>query len=173
MLDGDQGKNRRPHDHNRDYGECPLYPEVAAIKELLSGRELFFMLDMHSPWLFRGDSETIYFPGPEDKEYEKRMLIFSEILEKNSPPSALHHTADNVLFGTLWNTGKNYASGSLTAAEWCRRYCKPAYANTIEIPYANAGDKTFTTDIIRNLGRAIAISIIEYDNQLYKTRCSR
>lgn len=173
VLDGDQGKNRRPHDHNRDYGECPLYPEVAAVKELLSGRELFFMLDMHSPWLFCGDSETIYFPGPEDKEYEKRMLLFSEILEKNSPPSALHHTADNVLFGTLWNTGKNYASGSLTAAEWCRRYCKPAYANTMEIPYANAGEKTFTADVLRALGRAIARSIIGYDNQLYKTRCSR
>ncbi len=36
VEDGDQGKNRAPFDHNRDYaGLSPRYPEVMALKELL------------------------------------------------------------------------------------------------------------------------------------------
>jgi hypothetical protein len=31
VVEGDQGKCRSPHDHNRDYTETPLYPEVKAI----------------------------------------------------------------------------------------------------------------------------------------------
>ena len=34
VEEGDQGKNRKPHDHNRDYGEKSIYPEVQAIKDL-------------------------------------------------------------------------------------------------------------------------------------------
>jgi hypothetical protein len=32
---GDQGKNRKPHDHNRDYRGESIYPSVAAIRALL------------------------------------------------------------------------------------------------------------------------------------------
>ena len=34
VIHGDQGKNRAPHDHNRDYTDAPIYPEVRAIKAL-------------------------------------------------------------------------------------------------------------------------------------------
>ena len=161
VLDGDQGKMRRPHDHNRDYNERPLYPEVAAIQKLLGSKEIFFMLDMHCPWLFGGDSETIYFPGPLDKEYERRMQIFSGILEKNSPLETPHFSKNNVLYGTLWNTDKNWTQG-LNTAEWGRQQ-KALFSNSIEIPYANAGEMTFSADSVRRLGRAIAESICEFD----------
>ena len=48
VIRGDQGKSRVPHDHNRDYNERPLYPEVAAIQKLLGSKEIFFMLDMRT-----------------------------------------------------------------------------------------------------------------------------
>ena len=35
VEDGDQGKNRMPHDHARDYGPNAIYPEVRAIMELI------------------------------------------------------------------------------------------------------------------------------------------
>ena len=51
VEDGDQGKNRRPHDHNRDYF-AGLYTSVRAFKELLvresHGRRIVFF-DLHSP----------------------------------------------------------------------------------------------------------------------------
>ena len=162
VIDGDQGKLRSPHDHNRDYVTRPIYPEVAAIQQLLKTKDIFFMLDMHCPWLFRESNETIFFPGPFNKEYEKRMLAFSQILEKNSPPEAPHYTKDNVLFGTSWNSDKNWTNG-LTCGEWGRRQ-NAFFSNCIEIAYANAGDVTLTTDSARKLGRALAVSIIEFDN---------
>ena len=51
VEEGDQGKNRSPHDHNRDYIEG-RYTSVRAFKNLLvresSGRQIVF-IDLHSP----------------------------------------------------------------------------------------------------------------------------
>ena len=66
VQDGDQGKNRNPHDHNRDYGDDPMYPEVAAIVEL--GRQTPFRIavDFHCPTLWMDYHQVIYFVGPRD-----------------------------------------------------------------------------------------------------------
>ena len=51
VENGDQGKNRRPYDHNRDYLKG-RYTSVRALKELLvkesEGKQIVF-IDMHSP----------------------------------------------------------------------------------------------------------------------------
>ena len=53
VEDGDQGKNRRPHDHNRDY-VAGIYTSVRALKELLvresHGKKIVFF-DLHSPYI--------------------------------------------------------------------------------------------------------------------------
>ena len=69
VEDGDQGKNRRPHDHNRDY-KLRIYPEVRAITERLpawSDSKPLFFLDMHCPWLRGGDDPND--PGKGTNEY--------------------------------------------------------------------------------------------------------
>ena len=48
---GDQGKNRAPHDHNRDYVEF-LYPETKAITEWIgrhAGGKGFCAGNIHGP----------------------------------------------------------------------------------------------------------------------------
>jgi hypothetical protein len=51
VEEGDQGKNRRPHDHNRDY-LAGLYASTRAFKELLvresNGKRIVFF-DLHAP----------------------------------------------------------------------------------------------------------------------------
>jgi len=64
VEEGDQGKNRRPHDHNRDYGEESIYPEVQAIKKLDSQHDFRFALDFHCPTLVMPDHQVMYFVGP-------------------------------------------------------------------------------------------------------------
>ncbi len=60
---GDQGKNRAPHDHNRDYGAKPMYPEIAAIQELAESQQVRYAIDFHCPAL-RGDiHEAFHFLG--------------------------------------------------------------------------------------------------------------
>ena len=45
-LEGDQGKHRMPHDHNRDYTEF-LYPETAAVASLMAEMEPQIFIDFH------------------------------------------------------------------------------------------------------------------------------
>lgn len=60
---GDQGKNRAPHDHNRDYGYRPIYPEVQAVQDLAAAQHIRYSLDLHCPAL-RGDvHEAFHFLG--------------------------------------------------------------------------------------------------------------
>jgi hypothetical protein len=60
---GDQGKNRAPHDHNRDYGEGGIYPETRAIQELAAAQHMRIGFDIHCPAV-RGDvHEAFYFDG--------------------------------------------------------------------------------------------------------------
>jgi hypothetical protein len=60
---GDQGKNRSPHDHNRDYGPTPLYPEIQAIQALGESQQVRHAFDLHCPAL-RGDvHEAFHFLG--------------------------------------------------------------------------------------------------------------
>ncbi len=60
---GDQGKGRSPHDHNRDYGQTNIYPEVKAVQALARSKQVEFVMDFHCPAL-RGDvHEVFYFDG--------------------------------------------------------------------------------------------------------------
>jgi len=69
VEEGDQGKNRQPHDHNRDYGVDSIYPEVQAIKELDERENFQFALDIHCPTLVMKDHQVMYFVGA--KEHPK------------------------------------------------------------------------------------------------------
>ena len=82
VEDGDQGKNRRPHDHNRDYAGDSIYPTVAAIKTLLpewSGGRLDLALDLHCP--SRMDSRISFVGGPDPTIWE-RVQQLSKTLEE-------------------------------------------------------------------------------------------
>ncbi len=53
VAEGQGGKNQRPHDHNRDWSEKPLYPAVAAaqreIRSMEKADRFHFYLDLHNP----------------------------------------------------------------------------------------------------------------------------
>lgn len=56
---GDQGKNRDPHDHNRDYGTENLYPEVKAVQDLGAAQQVRVAIDIHCPAL-KGDVHNAF-----------------------------------------------------------------------------------------------------------------
>ncbi|WP_145385923.1 hypothetical protein [Stieleria neptunia] len=63
---GDQGKNRPPHDHNRDDGEASIYRSVQAIKVFDAENNLRVLLDLHCPTLVMDIHQRFYFAGPSD-----------------------------------------------------------------------------------------------------------
>ena len=111
VEDGDQGKNRKPHDHARDYVDTPIYPEVIAIKDLVRASKPSFVLDMHCPWIFTDCNETINIPGSSDPEIAAKEDRFSDFLQLHATAEAPYFKKDNILFGTSWNTNANFTSG--------------------------------------------------------------
>ena len=161
VEDGDQGKNRKPRDHNRDYVGESIHESTKALREYApawaDGR-LKFAMDLHCPAL-RGDhNETIYFVGSEDAENSKRIEKLSAILEAGQTGPLKYSSRDFVPFGTAWNTSANFKQGT-PLARWALGLPGGPISTTLEVSYANANGATVTADSARALGRDLARAI--------------
>ena len=161
VEEGDQGKNRMPHDHARDYGPDAIYPEVRAIMELIHREKPVLVFDMHCPWVRNGDSEHVYFVGQADARLQAGIDRFSAIIAREAPPDFPTDPRDNIPFGQSWNTSRNYEQGS-PIVPWCATLPWKPSAQSIEIPFANTHEVTVTADSARHLGNALARSIKSY-----------
>ena len=164
VEDGDQGKNRRPRDHNRDYSGESVHPTVRAIREWApkwgAGR-LAFALDMHCPWIRGEHNEDIYFPGGEQRRNWNEVLKFAHLLEKLNRGPLPYATRNNIAFGTAWNTAANYKQG-MSFARWAEGLKGIRAAGSIEIPYANCGEVDVTAQSARALGHSLAAALRTY-----------
>jgi Zinc carboxypeptidase len=167
VEDGDQGKNRLPHDHNRDYMGESIYPSVRALRGFVprwSGGRLKIALDMHCPYI-RGkdeseDHEDILFVGGPNWEIWSRIEQFSRVLESVQTGPLVYSHNNNLPFGKAWNTAK---PGDLKSfAVWASEQPGILFASTIEIPYANAGGNEVNAESARSLGRDLARALRIY-----------
>lgn len=169
---GDQGKNRRPHDHNRDY-EDGVHSTVQAIRTLVpewSKGKLKFAMDLHCPWKYGKHNEDIYFVGNPDVAIWGEVEKFAAILERNNSGALPYATANNLPFGQAWNVNTNYTS-KLTGkplcscTRWAAQQPGIRAAATIEIPYANASgvvvDQVSATSFGHDLARAIRLYLAD------------
>ncbi len=164
VEDGDQGKNRKPHDHNRDYAGDGVYPETRAIRDLVpkwaDGR-LKVALDLHCPYIRGQHNEDIYIVGAEDKAIWEQQCAFGKLLEAARTGPLPYRASDNLPFGQAWNTGKNFDAGKSFAC-WAGEQPGIRLAASFEIPYANAGGQTVTAETARAFGHDLAKAIRQY-----------
>ena len=164
VEEGDQGKNRAPHDHNRDYGPAPIYPEVAAVMELARGQQppVSAFFDLHCPMVHGPWDNRLYIVGSELASMERKQDAFAAVL-KRSATGPVRLQAGGVLhFGEAWNTATNYSAG-LAAAKWGASTLEKAeVVATIEVPYANAEGAVVTPDSARRLGGDLFHALAEY-----------
>jgi len=168
VQDGDQGKNRKPHDHNRDYIGESIYPSVAALRTLVpnwSQGRLKVALDLHCPHIRGQHNEVIYIVGSADPDIWQQQCEFGEILEAVQTGPLVYKAKDNLPFGKGWNTGGNYGSG-VCCKNWAGQIDGVRLAATFEIPYANAGGGEVTTDSARAFGHDVARALREYIESL-------
>lgn len=161
---GDQGKNRSPRDHNRDYDEGSLYPETKALQKLVpewSQGKLKMSLDMHCPWVRGGMNEVIYFVGNADPRNPPEEAKFSGLLEKLNTGKLPYRQSDNLPFGKGWNVATSFSAGQKNS-NWARTLEGIQLATTIEIPYARASGEDVTAESARELGRNLAKAIQAY-----------
>ena len=162
VEDGDQGKNRKPHDHNRDYAGESIYPSVRALRETVpkwSRGRLDVALDLHCPFI-RGDyNEFVYFVGGPEKENWDRVGEFSRILEVVQSGPLVFKAENNLPFGKAWNVNEGPAR---SFSRWAADLPRVRIASSIEIPYANASGTTVTAENARALGRDLAKALRRY-----------
>ena len=162
-MKGDQGKNRRPHDHNRDYTEF-LYPETKALTELWTEKCPEIILDLHCPWIYGElNNEHVYCPRGDpaitpNMEAEDFFLSLVEKEAKGLP----YQVSGNIPYGTNWNNNQNYAQG-LSSLQWARMNAPGAQVCCcFEIPFANARGTEVNPESARVFGTSIAAAIAGY-----------
>jgi hypothetical protein len=164
VEDGDQGKNRRPHDHNRDYNDTSIYPEVAALRAKVqdwSNGKLRVALDLHCPYIRGGHNEDIYIVGSADPAIWEQQQAFGEILEAVNKSPLPYQMSSNLPYGESWNTSANYTKGK-SFGKWAGTLEGIGLATTLELPYANAGGEAVTPESARAFGRSLAKAIRAY-----------
>jgi hypothetical protein len=174
VEEGDQGKNRRPHDHNRDYLGKSIYPSVRAIRQFVprwSKGKLKVAIDLHCPHISGKYNEVIYIVGSPNPATWQQQKEFAAVLESvcegprfgpDLTAEGLPYRAESSLpFGTAWNTAANYGQHK-SCSRWAQEQPGVRLATTIEIPYANVGAAVVTADKARVFGRDVARALRRY-----------
>lgn len=162
VENGDQGKFRRPHDHNRDYSDRPIYEEVAAFQSLTKAfsSNVVAMLDLHCPTIRGKWNDRVYLVGSEDDRRWQQQLEFARTLERVRKGPIPFKADDCLPFGRDWNTDANYQAGK-SSIQWAReRFPQSHLVTTIEIPYADALGAEVNAETARLLGRDMAEALV-------------
>lgn len=177
---GDQGKARRPHDHNRDYVQR-IYPEVRAIMEQVPARldgKPVLWIDMHCPMLrnVKGGPTpletmsneslqmygTFHQPGTASEECWERQRRFSKILEaeRKGPIPYVHAFLWDINHGQERVSARMEDPALLGSSLWAAMTLpNVVFATTLEIPYSNASGKVVDVDSARAFGHDMAHAI--------------
>lgn len=148
---GDQGKNRGPHDHNRDYGPNPIYPEIAAIQNLAVEKKVRVAIDFHCPYL-RGDiHEAYHWLGLKVPHEEDNVGELSAWLEEERPLAA--NTAIPFLAKLAVAEGK---TENIPFSWYFSQQPENLLGVTLESPYAQAE----TVDEARDYGRGLLRALV-------------
>lgn len=158
VENGDQGKSRKPHDHNRDYIEAPIYNSVKFLKKTAEEVSVKCLFDMHCPAAYGGTHDHLSLIGLAEPHAEAQNT-FSEILfevVKDMGCPIGYDPKNNIPFGTHWNRGE---------MPCCSRYFArqgAALAFSFEHPFAGDGEKPYTPDDLRFFGKCFAVAVEEF-----------
>ena len=164
VENGEQGKNRVPRDHNRDYDGESLYASTAALREQVpewSEGKLRFALDLHCPWILGEGNEWAYLVGKSDPDIKKEQIRFNALLEQNATGVIKFRAQDYLAYGEAWNT-ENYRSKGQTFSQWASGLEGIRLSTSLEFPYAIMLGEEVTPDRAREFGHAVALSIRDY-----------
>lgn len=158
VVDGDQGKARLPHDHNRDYVDAPIYETTKKLQEIIRKEKVVCGFDFHSPWHWGGENDKVFIVRnePSGKEIEK----FSSIFEKEITKNAMRYRSENDYpVHTGWNQGK---SPTFYKGVFSGKNAKLAFS--LETAYFGEKDNPFSIDGAIELGRCFARAVKKYLN---------
>lgn len=156
VIDGDQGKGRAPHDHNRDYTENPIYPEVAEIIKYADHYGCHLGFDFHSPWHKGGENDNIFIVRNRI-EKQDRYELFADLLQKELSYTSIFYAKEN---DHPPMTGWNQPSPNFSYTMNLRKECDLAFS--LETAYFGTENNKISTDMLISLGKSFAKAIKNY-----------
>lgn len=161
VVDGDQGKSRIPHDHNRDYepDKKSIYPEINAIRSYIDNNDVLLGFDFHSPWHIGGVNDNAFIV---QKSLSKtaELNLFGELLEKNNRSCSFNYKHENDAKPDVdWNH-----IGAPTFATYLMNKKSNKVAFTLETAYFGTEENKAGEEKFINLGIDFANTILEYIN---------
>jgi hypothetical protein len=171
VEEGDQGKNRTPRDHNRDYIGKSVHASVAALRTFVpnwSNGRLAVAFDLHCPYISGPHNEAIYIVGSADESMWRQQREFGRLLETVQSGPLVYRASDNLPFGQAWNTNSNVGANK-SCSRWASDLEGVRLVASFEIPYANAGGQPVTAESARAFGRSLARALRGYLERLDAT----
>lgn len=156
VVDGDQGKGRAPHDHNRDYTSSPIYPEIAEIIKYANRYGCHLGFDFHSPWHIGGENDNIFIVRnsiEKQAKYDK----FANILQNELFDTSISYTKEN---DRQPMTGWNQPSPNFGYTMNLREECDLAFS--LETAYFGTKDNPISKEKLIMLGRCFAKGLRKY-----------
>lgn len=159
VENGDQGKNRVPHDHNSDYRDPPLYRSTTAMMKYVQQLRLVAAIDFHCPykWGKRHDSTHFVknaFPIKEQIE-ALSMLVERTSGERLDNDVIRHDSTRDLEVGEEWNYPRDTMCSSFFVRKGSRLAC------TFEFPYFGV-ERPYTIRNMRNFGKDFARALEVY-----------
>ena len=162
VEEGEQGKFRKPRDHNQDYYRTSRYAATATLKRILEklnadGKKTV-VLDLHSP-LFSEMSNLatrangIYFVfGKNGKKRNLAKGFSLKLAERCNESGGLANNPElDVDFDPFLHDRR-----PITFAKWAERLENVMWSAAMEIPFAvPGGEMPSTPDQLRNFGKAL------------------
>ncbi|MBQ9691898.1 MAG: hypothetical protein IJV70_01925 [Clostridia bacterium] len=160
VYDGDQGKNRYPHDHNRDYIDEPVYFETAALMKVAREEGAFMSIDFHSPYHIGGVNDRIFIV----RKFEERIPKFErfgELFENECGENTLIYKKENDMPpNTAWNV-----DNSPTCAAFFKTVEGCDLSFTLETTYFGKGKNKVSAEKLINTGRAFCRALEKYSEK--------
>lgn len=151
---GEQGKDRGPHDHNRDYMDEPLYAFVRAIQAYVKTAKPAVFLDLHAPlqWGSEDSKPHIHLSAPPEEGRDVQAEFLDKLVE--------YTTDEEVRF---YGLGVVYKSNVViyTSKRYFTRVCHADLSVTVETPYSGNKEEGYSMEGLRIWGRTIARALLE------------
>ncbi len=155
VENGDQGKNRIPHDHNRDYTDNPIYNYTQAIYKYTENLDITCFIDFHSPWCWGGpDDEPHIHLGPSVEPTPDLQEEFAKILSEITLADDCNNIKYKNIISHLGDSANKAESQNAKNFFKLRRNANIAL--TVETPYSGNFEKGYTVEQMHYWGEQIA-----------------
>jgi hypothetical protein len=159
VENGDQGKNRIPHDHNRDYRSDPLYRSTAALMDYVRPLNIEAAIDFHCPFKWGKRHDHPHFVkqlSPVKERIESLSRLLERFSGERADSDAIRYSSGSDLeMNKEWNT-----PDSPSCSHYFRQTGVPL-ACTFEFPYFGL-DQVYQAENMKRFGEDFARALEIY-----------